>query len=88
MDKIFINLKEVMYPVLAYFGITILTGNDDHIQVAIEVNSIGFYAILIALTGFSIWSLNKIRNRIRIAFLKIQSQNIEEIKKNCNEDNR
>ena len=83
MDKLLLNLKEVLIPILASLGITFLTSNEDQIHMTVEVNALGFYLILIALTWFTVWSLNRVWRRIKTSFNKFQAKNYEAIKHRC-----
>lgn len=89
MNNLIVNFKDIVAPFLAALGIRLLTNHDDHIHLSVEVNSIGFYIILISITWFSVWSLNRVWRRIKEYYKKFQSDNLEEItkktKRNCGE---
>lgn len=82
------NLKDVVIPFLSALGIKILTGNSDYIHVEIEVNSVGFYILIVLLSVASVISLSKLRLRIKRLFKKAQVDHTDEIKKRCKDDRK
>lgn len=87
MDKL-IGLKEIIIPILASLGIGLLVDNNGQILISIESNSIGFYFIIVLFSFMSIYSLSKVRSRIKNYKDKFTEDNYSEIRKKCDERKR